>query len=80
MMESAERGYILTERDAYLEPYTEMSRQFEPLLARVKAMSQRYPEQRERLEALAEAARGRSPKWKRCCTASSPATAKARWT
>ena len=57
MMESAKRGYILTERDAYLEPYTEMSRQFEPLLARVKAMSQRYPEQRERLEALAEAAR-----------------------
>jgi signal transduction histidine kinase len=57
MMESAKRGYILTERDAYLEPYTEMSRQFEPLLARVGAMSQRYPEQRERLQALAEAAR-----------------------
>lgn len=57
MMESAKRGYILTERDAYLEPYTEMSRQFEPLLARVKAMSQRYPEQSERLEALTEAAR-----------------------
>ena len=57
MMESAKRGYILTERDVYLEPYTEMSRQFEPLLARVKAMSQRYSEQRERLEALAEAAR-----------------------
>ena len=57
MMESAKRGYILTERDAYLEPYTEMSRQFEPLLARVQAMSQRYPEQRQRLETLAEAAR-----------------------
>jgi signal transduction histidine kinase len=57
MMESAKRGYILTERDAYLEPYTEMSRQFEPLLARVQAMSQRYPEQRHRLETLAEAAR-----------------------
>ena len=57
MMESAKRGYILTERDAYLEPYTEMSRQFEPLLAQVKAMAQRYPEQREKLEALAEAAR-----------------------
>lgn len=57
MMESAERGYILTERDAFLEPYTEMSRQFEPLLEHVNAMSQRYPEQRERLEVLAEAAR-----------------------
>jgi len=57
MMESAKRGYILTERDAYLEPYTEMNRQFEPLLARVQAMSQRYPEQRERLQTLAEAAR-----------------------
>jgi signal transduction histidine kinase len=57
MMESAKRGYILTERDAYLEPYTEMSRQFEPLLAQVKAMAQRYTEQREKLEALAEAAR-----------------------
>jgi len=57
MMESAKRGYILTERDAYLKPYTEMNRQFEPLLARVQAMSQRYPEQRERLQTLAEAAR-----------------------
>ena len=57
MMESAKRGYMLTEREAYLEPYTEMNRQFEPLLARVKAMSQRYPEQSERLEALEEAAR-----------------------
>ena len=57
MMESAKRGYILTERDAYLDPYTEMNRQFEPLLAQVKAMAQRYPEQRDKLEALAEAAR-----------------------
>ena len=57
MMEAAKRGFIITERETFLEPYTEMSRQFEPLLARVKAMSQRYPEQRERLEALAEAAR-----------------------
>jgi signal transduction histidine kinase len=57
MMESAKRGYILTERDAYLEPYTEMNRQFEPLLARLLVMSQRSPEQRESLESLAEAAR-----------------------
>lgn len=57
MMESAKRGYILTEREAYLRPYTEMSRQFEPLLARVQAMAQRHPEQREKLDALAEAAR-----------------------
>lgn len=57
MMESAKRGYILTSRDAYLEPYTEMSRRFEPLLAEVQALAQRYPEQRDRLEALAEAAR-----------------------
>ncbi len=57
MMESAKRGYILTERDSYLEPYAEMNRQFEPLLARAVALSQRYPEQSERLEALAEAAR-----------------------
>lgn len=57
MMESAKRGYILTSRDAYLEPYTEMDRQFEPLLAEVHALAQRYPEQRDRLEALAEAAR-----------------------
>jgi signal transduction histidine kinase len=56
-MESAKRGHILTERDAYLEPYTTTSRQFEPLLARVQAMAERYPEQRARLEALAEAAR-----------------------
>jgi signal transduction histidine kinase len=56
-MESAKRGYILTAREAYLEPYTEMDRQFEPLLATVQAMAQRYPEQREQLEALAEAAR-----------------------
>lgn len=57
MMESAKRGYILTERDAYLEPYTDMSRQFEPLLESVQAMADRYPEQRRQLEALAEAAR-----------------------
>jgi signal transduction histidine kinase len=57
MMESAKRGYVLTARDAYLEPYMEMSRRFEPLLAQVKAIAQRYPEQRERLEALVEAAR-----------------------
>jgi signal transduction histidine kinase len=56
-MESAKRGYVLTERDAYLEPYTEMNRQFEPLLENVRALAQRYPEQRERLEALVEAAR-----------------------
>jgi signal transduction histidine kinase len=57
MMESAKRGYILTSRDAYLEPYTEMNRQFEPLLAEVQALAQRYPEQRDKLEALVEAAR-----------------------
>jgi signal transduction histidine kinase len=56
-MESAKRGYILTERDMYLEPYAEMNRQFEPLLERVQAMANRYPEQRARLEALVEAAR-----------------------
>jgi signal transduction histidine kinase len=56
-MESSKRGYILTGREAYLEPYTEMDRQFEPLLARVQAMADRYPEQRDKLEALAEAAR-----------------------
>jgi len=55
-MESAKRGHILTERDAYLEPYITMNRQLEPLLARVQAMAERYPEQRARLEALAEAA------------------------
>ncbi len=57
MMESAERGYMLTERDAYLEPYNEMERQFEPLLEQVQAMAWVYPEQRDKLEALAEAAR-----------------------
>ena len=57
MMESAKRGYILTSRDAYLEPYTEMNRQFEPLLAEAQALAQRYPEQRDKLEALVEAAR-----------------------
>jgi signal transduction histidine kinase len=56
-MESAKRGHILTEREAYLEPYTAADGQFEPLLARVQAMAERYPEQRARLEALAEAAR-----------------------
>jgi signal transduction histidine kinase len=56
-MESATRGYILTERDTYLEPYTEMDRQFEPLLEEVWALAQRYPEQRDSLEDLVEAAR-----------------------
>ena len=56
-MESAERGYLLTRREAYLEPYVEMERQFEPLLEDVHAMALRYPEQRVKLEALAEAAR-----------------------
>lgn len=56
-MESAKRGHILTERDAYLEPYITMNRQLEPLLASMQAMAERYPEQRARLEALAEAAR-----------------------
>ena len=55
-MESAKRGYMLTERDTYLEPYNEMNRQFEPLLKRVQAMAERYPKQREQLLALAEAA------------------------
>jgi len=55
-MESAKRGYILTERDAYLEPYTEMDRQFEPLLEEMRMMAQSYPEQRAQLEALVEAA------------------------
>lgn len=57
MMESAKRGYMLTGRNAYLEPYTEMNRRFEPLLAEVNSLAQRYPEQREKLNALAEAAR-----------------------
>ena len=57
VMESANRGYMLTERDDFLQPYTEMSLRFEPLLAQVKAMADRHPEQREQLEALAEAAR-----------------------
>jgi len=57
MMESAKRGHILTSRDAYLEPYTEMNRQFEPLLGKVEALARRYPEQRDKLEALVEAAR-----------------------
>jgi len=56
-MESAKRGYILTSRESYLEPYTEMDRRFEPLLARVQALAQRYPEERDQLEALVEAAR-----------------------
>ncbi len=57
MMESAKRGYIMTERDTYLEPYTEMDRQFEPLLEEVQSLANSYPEQRANLEALAEAAR-----------------------
>lgn len=57
MMESAKRGYVLTERQAYLDPYTEMDRRFEPLLGQVAAAARAYPEQRDRLEALAEAAR-----------------------
>ena len=57
MMESAKRGHILTGRAVYLEPYEEMSRQFEPLLEQVLALAQRYPEQRPKLEALVEAAR-----------------------
>ena len=57
MMESSMRGYMLTQRDAYLEPYTEMDRQFEPLLEQVQAMAESYPEQRDKLEALSEAAR-----------------------
>lgn len=56
-MESAKRGYILTGRAAYLEPYTAMSLQFEPLLEQVGAMAQRYPEQLGNLDALVEAAR-----------------------
>lgn len=57
MMESAKRGYILTGRDVYLEPYTEMDRQFDALLEQVRTKARNYPEQRERLEALVEAAR-----------------------
>ena len=57
MMESAKRGYVITERDAYLEPYLRMDREFDPLLDRVQAMARNYPEQRERLDALVEAAR-----------------------
>jgi signal transduction histidine kinase len=57
LMESAKNGYMLTKRDAYLEPYTEMDRQFEPLLEQLQLMARNYPEQRGLLEALAEAAR-----------------------
>ena len=57
MMEAARLGHILTGRAAYLEPYDEMSRQFEPLLEQVLALARRYPEQRPKLEALVEAAR-----------------------
>ena len=56
-MESAKRGYILTARDAYLEPYNEMDRKFEPLLEEMRTMARSYPEQRDKLEALVEAAR-----------------------
>lgn len=56
-MESAKRGYMLTGRDLYLQPFSDMNRQFEPLLEQVHAMAQHYPDQREKLEALAEAAR-----------------------
>ncbi len=56
MMESAERGYMLTEREAYLEPYVELNRQFEPLIKQVLALAERYPRQSEKLKALAEAA------------------------
>lgn len=56
-MESAKRGYMLTGRDDFLEPYTEMNRRFEPLLERVKAMADHDPAQREKLQTLAEAAR-----------------------
>ena len=57
MMESAQRGYILTERSVFLDPYMEMSRQVEPLLERVESLAQRYPEETDNLTALAEAAR-----------------------
>ena len=57
VMESAAHGYMLTGRDAYLEPYTAASRQFEPLQTQMQALAQRYPKQRENLEALVEAAR-----------------------
>ena len=55
-MESAKRGYMLTERDSYLEPYNEMKRQFEPLLQRVQAIAERDPKRREKLLALVDAA------------------------
>ena len=48
---------MLTGRDAYLEPYTEMDRQFEPLLEQVQLMANVYPEQRDKLKALDEATR-----------------------
>jgi signal transduction histidine kinase len=57
MMESAKRGYILTERDAYLAPYDRMNRQFDAMLGRVHEMAQEHPEMRDKLEALADAAR-----------------------
>jgi signal transduction histidine kinase len=59
MMESAKRGYLLTGRVAYLEPYTRMNLQFEALLAQVQGEANAHPDMREKLEALADAARGK---------------------
>jgi signal transduction histidine kinase len=56
-MESAERGYMLTGRRDYLEPYLEQERSFQALLGRLEHIAAATPHLREPLERLVELAR-----------------------
>ncbi|MCW5634757.1 MAG: CHASE3 domain-containing protein [Rubrivivax sp.] len=59
-MESAQRGYMLSARLEYRQPYDEARAQTEPLLKALHELGERMPTHRESLRQLVEATKGRA--------------------
>jgi signal transduction histidine kinase len=55
MMESAERGYMLTGRAGYREPYDALRLEVPVVVAELQALAESHPQQQKALRALAEA-------------------------
>jgi signal transduction histidine kinase len=49
MMESAKRGYMLSGRDEYLQPYTDMARQIDPTIEQLQRAAAASPSQHDTL-------------------------------